>query len=91
MRFNSKDFRQNNYFVLYDLEDNLICYFDNFEELSKYINYRCSALVYEFNHSNDFVQVIIKNEKYKLYTFVDKKKEISSFFYSFVEVEKTHD
>ena len=69
MRFNSKDFRQNNYFVLYDLEDNLICYFDNFEELSKYTSRPLKKIVFAFNQLCDYIRITIDNREYKLYTF----------------------
>ena len=48
-KFNSKTFREKNYFILYDKDDYIICYFDNYQELSTRLNYRCSDLVYKFN------------------------------------------
>lgn len=69
-KFTSKDFRKNNYFLLYDMSDRLICYFDNFEELSKYTNLSCSQLVYLFNHSLGFINIDLQDKRYKLYTFV---------------------
>lgn len=72
-KLKTKDFRKNNYFTLYDDEDNFICYFDNFNELSKIINYNASDLVKSFNRYaiDNFINIIIDNRKYKLYTFVD--------------------
>ena len=49
MKFKPNEFRKNNYFVLYDLNDEVVCYFDNFKELSKYINYRPNDLAKQFN------------------------------------------
>lgn len=70
MRYNSKDFFKNNYFVLYDNNDNLLYYFDSFVELSKIFNYRLSDLVYQFNRNNsNIITIIINNKKYKLATF----------------------
>lgn len=70
MRFSSKDLKNNNFFVLYDLSDNIICYFDNFNELSRYINYSSRKLSYEFNIRNtNIITIIIDNKKLKLATF----------------------
>lgn len=71
MKYNSKDFRKDNYFVLYDLNDFPICYFDNFDELSKHLNYRCSDLVSRFNKYGNNLKIVIGNEFYKLFTFKD--------------------
>lgn len=71
MCYTSKTFRKENYFVLYDMNDNIVCYFDNFEELSKQFNYRLSDLVYQFNRKGSIIDVIINNKYYKLCTFVD--------------------
>lgn len=70
MKLNSKDFRKNNYFLLYDNYDRLVCYFDNFDELSKYTNVPVRNLVRKFNESLGFINIVIDNVKYKLYTFV---------------------
>lgn len=70
MRYKSKTFSHNNYFILYDLNDEIVCYFDNFIEISKYINYRLSDLVHEFNRNkSNIITIIIDREKYKLATF----------------------
>lgn len=70
MKYNSKNFRKNNYFVLYDKNDELICYFDNFDDLAKYINYRISDLVHEYNkNKTNIINIIIDNKKYELATF----------------------
>ena len=69
MNYTSKSFREHN-FVLYDINDDIICYYDNFEELSRHINYELRKLVYEFNHrGSNIITVIIDNKKYKLATF----------------------
>lgn len=70
MKYNSKHFKKNNYFILYDLKDNIICYFDDFEELSKILNYQLRNLVYQFNyHNKNIINIEIDNKKYKLATF----------------------
>lgn len=70
MKYNSKNFRKNNYFVLYDKNDELICYFDNFDDLAKYINYRISDLVHEYNrHNTNIINIIIDNKIFQLATF----------------------
>ena len=70
MNYNSKTFRKENYFILYDLNDNIICYYDIFNELSSILNYRLSDLVHEYNRNKtDNIIVVINNVKYKLATF----------------------
>jgi len=70
MKYKSKTFRNDNFFVLYDSNDDIISYFDNFEELSKILKDELRNLVYEFNHrESDIITVIIGNKKYKLATF----------------------
>lgn len=72
MKFKTKNFRQDNYFILYTLDDFIIRYFDNYNELSKIINYTASDLVHEYNrHDTDSLVVVVNNTKYKLVTFVD--------------------
>ena len=68
MRYNSKDFRRDNYFVLYDKNDYPICFFADYNELSKSISYRCSDLVYKFNKFGNPIKLVIGNEFYKLFT-----------------------
>ncbi len=70
MNYKSKKFINENYFVLYDLNDNIVCYYDNFYELSKILNYCLSDLVHEYNRNKtNIITVIISNVKYKLATF----------------------
>lgn len=72
MHYRTKEFKNNNFFILYDLNDNIICYFDNFKELSRIFNYKVTDLVHEFNrHSSDRIIVVINNSKYRLVTFTD--------------------
>ena len=70
MCYKSKTFRENNYFVLYDLNDDIVCYYDSFNDLLKELNYRLCDLVHEYNRNNtNVIIVIINNKKYKLATF----------------------
>ncbi|MDO4962612.1 MAG: hypothetical protein Q4E75_00710 [bacterium] len=69
MYFKSKTFK-NNTFVLYDENDEVICYLDNFNEVCNYLNYKLSDLVHEYNRRNTYIiNVKIDNKKYKLATF----------------------
>ncbi len=85
MKFKSKKFKEENYFVLYTsdyynyLEDEILCYIDNWKELhNKYLkNYRLSDLVHEYNrHKSNLINIEINNRKYKLATFTDFDEEI---------------
>ena len=59
------------YFVLYDMEDNPICYFDNIMELLKHINYRDTDLLSKFSKNYNNINIVIGKRKYKLYRFCD--------------------
>jgi len=70
LKINSKQLKNDNYFVLYDLNDNIVCYFDNFKELSKHINYTTRKLAYQFNFRNtNIIKIIIDEKELKLATF----------------------
>ncbi|MGN1268644.1 MAG: hypothetical protein ACI4U0_04025 [Candidatus Aphodocola sp.] len=70
MKYESKKFRKENCFVLYDTEDNIISYYDNFAELSKIFNYDLRNLVFQYNkHDSDVITITVDNKKYKLATF----------------------
>lgn len=70
MKYKSKTFKNDNFFVLYDFNDNIVSYFDNFEDLSRILSYRLCDLVHEFNRKKkDVITIIIGNKKYKLATF----------------------
>lgn len=52
------------------MNDMIICYFNDFKELSEYLNYKVYDLVREFDRRNsDIINVIIDNKKYRLATF----------------------
>ena len=70
MKYKSKTFRNENFFVLYDTNDNIVSYFDNFSDLKKVLNYALNDLVHQYNRNNtDIITIIIGNKKYKLATF----------------------
>ena len=70
LKLKSKEFRKNNYFVLYDINDEVVCYFNDFQELLKYINYRLSDLVHEYNrYDTNIITITIDNKKFKLATY----------------------
>ena len=70
MHYKSKTFKKENFFVLYDYNDDIISYYDNFEELSKVLKYALNDLVHQYNRNKtDVITVIIGNKKYKLATF----------------------
>ena len=70
MKFDSKSLKKNNYFILYDLNDEIICLFDNFDELSNHITQRLHDLVYEYKrHKSNIITIEIDRKKYKLATF----------------------
>lgn len=88
MKYKAKDFRKNNYFILYPYEydettinkDEILCYIDSWEELhKKYLKgYDCHKLVYEFNRYNtNKINIIINNRKYLLATFSDDDEIIN--------------
>ena len=70
MCYSSKQLKNNNYFILYDMNDNVICYFDNYNELSKHINYTPRKLAYEYNsRKKSIITVKIDNKNLRLATF----------------------
>ena len=63
-----------NFFILYDFNDNFICYFDNIKELKRYLpNYRIRDIRRRFlKSSKNYINVIVLGNVFKLYTFNDK-------------------
>lgn len=78
-KLNSRDFKKENHFVLYDkyLNDEILLYIDNYEELMRYINIPAYNLVCRFNKStDDCINVFIDRRRYILYTFIDEESEV---------------
>lgn len=60
------------YFVLYDLDDNIICYFDNEIEVSIFSGLRIKDINYKFKNAiYNFVYCDIENARFKLFKFED--------------------
>lgn len=60
------------YFVLYDLEDNIVCYFNNLIEFCTKFNYANKEINRKFRNSNfNFIHVDINNIRYSLFAFKD--------------------
>lgn len=69
MSYSSK-LLQNSDFVLYDLNDEIVCYFKNYDELSKYIKYKVYDLAFKFKiHNSNIIPITIDNKEYKLAFF----------------------
>lgn len=60
----------NSYFLVYDLEDNIICYLDNIYDLCHFTGLRTYDVNYKFKKSiNDYIQVIVDKQKLNVYKF----------------------
>ena len=58
------------FYVLYDLNDNIIVYLDNIKELSNFNGLRVKDINYKFKNSLlDFIYVVFDNTKYKVCKF----------------------
>lgn len=58
------------YYVIYDLDDNIISYCDNLDELSRFTNRRKKHLKYNFKERN-LVYYLYFNTYRKIYKFID--------------------
>ena len=57
------------YFVMYDNNDNVVCYLDNLLELKNILpNYRLRDLKRRF-FNNDFISIIVDNQLFNVYKF----------------------
>lgn len=64
----SKDIVCNCSFVLYDENDMLVCYFDNYYELAQHINIPSWNLAIRFNKNrNNIINIVIDGNIHKLY------------------------
>lgn len=58
------------YFVLYDSNDNILCYYDNIKEISVKYNYEIKELNRKFKKSIlGYITLCLDNHNYKLYKF----------------------
>lgn len=56
------------YFVIYDNNDNLVCYIDSLEELSSFTGSLKKTLKFRFKN-NDFIRVIVDKVILNVYKF----------------------
>ena len=71
MNYSINDLRNHNYFMLYDLNDNIVCYFESYDELLKWIKIPLKYLVFKFKNAQEYINVIVDKKMYKLYTYTD--------------------
>lgn len=58
------------YYVMYDLEDNLLCYYSNILELTSKLNYQVKEINRKFKKSKDnVININVDNLRYKVYKF----------------------
>ena len=70
MNYTTKDFRKNNFYMLYDLNDNIISYLDNYDELTRFVNIPERRIVFNFKNHHEFILVNVDGRLCKLYTFL---------------------
>lgn len=77
------------YYVIYDLYDNIIAYCDNKIELSCFLNLRVKDINYKFKIAKlDYIISLLDNKKVKIYKFFSEKVERPFFVcYSFFRKE----
>lgn len=58
------------YYVLYDLNDNLVCYLDSLKEFLEKFGYSLKEINRKFRNSiENYIYLIIDNKTLKLYKF----------------------
>lgn len=57
------------YYVLYDLNDNIICYFSTLLEFASKLGYEVKELNRKYRKSSNFINLCIDNVSYKLFAF----------------------
>lgn len=61
---------EKNYFVLYDLDDYVVCYLHDLKEFLDKFNYPLKEINRKFKNSNDnYIYLDINNIRYKLFCF----------------------
>lgn len=62
------------YYVLYDLNDNIVCYFNTLIEFCTKFNYSNKEINRKFKNSNsNYIHVDILNSRFSLFVFEDKE------------------
>lgn len=59
---------EKNYFVIYNLNDDIIAYIDDLDDLAKYTSLRKKQLKYKLNNK-EFIYYIYKDTYRKIYKF----------------------
>ena len=79
------------YYIVYDLNDNIIAYCDNKLELSNFLNLRIKDINYKFKNTKlDYIISLFENKKVKIYRFYCEKVERPFFVcYSFLVNERS--
>ena len=72
------------YYVLYDVNDNLQCFIDSYEELKKYTNYSSRVINYYFNKKGDYIYIQCFGKRYKLYRFPKEADSNQLTIYDFI-------
>lgn len=58
------------FYIIYDLNDNIVAYIDTKNELSAYTGLRIKDINYKFKHSLfDYIFFDVFNNRYKIYKF----------------------
>ncbi|MDD6277238.1 MAG: hypothetical protein PUA55_01530 [Mycoplasma sp.] len=58
------------YYVIYDLNDNIVAYCDTLKELSYYTGLRTFDINYKFKKTlSDYILFDMSNNRYKIYKF----------------------
>lgn len=70
MNYSTKEFRKNNFYMLYDLNDNIISYLDNPDELERFTNVPFYRIVFNFKKNSDYILIYVDGRLCKLYTFL---------------------
>lgn len=59
------------YFVMYDLFDNLVCYYSNIYELTTKLHYEAKEIKRKFKNSkSNVININVNNARYKVYKFI---------------------
>ncbi len=64
---------QDVYFVMYDLKDNLVCFFDNTDELSRVTKVPRYQINDYFKKKGDYIYIKVYGRLYKLYKYNKEK------------------
>lgn len=60
-----------NYFIVYDINDFVVCYLNNIYELCVFSGLRIKDVNYKFNHVKDnVININVDNLRFKVYKFI---------------------